>query len=229
VVCAKGRGQSTRLSQSSNFDPDCRLCPRLADYRERLRRDFPDYFNGPVSAFGAAAPAVLIVGLAPGLHGANASGRPFTGDYAGVLLYRTLFEQGFADRPESLSADDGLALSALRITNAVKCVPPANKPTTAEANTCQRFLAAELAEQDSVRVIVALGAIAHRSVVRSVGGRLSDFPFAHGAEYALPDDRILVDSYHCSRYNTQTRRLTTAMFGAVIKRARRIADDRGHR
>ena len=227
MVCAKGRGQSARLSQSSKFQADCRLCPRLADYRDRLRREFPDYFNGPVSAFGAAAPAVLVVGLAPGLHGANASGRPFTGDYAGVLLYRTLFDQGFADRPESLSAQDGLKLSALRITNAVKCVPPANKPTTTESDTCQRFLAAELAEHDSVRVIVALGAIAHRSVVRCIGGRLREFPFAHGAEHRLPDERILIDSYHCSRYNTQTRRLTAAMFGAVIERARQIADDPG--
>jgi uracil-DNA glycosylase family 4 len=176
-----------------------------------------------MAAFGVAAPALLIVGLAPGLHGANASGRPFTGDFAGILLYKSLFEAGFSNAPESVAANDGLRLIDVRITNAVKCLPPANKPTTAEADTCLRFLKQEIARLPTATAILALGTIAHRSVLRSVEAKLSDYPFAHGAEHRLSDGRILLDSYHCSRYNTQTRRLTGQMFATVLARARSLA------
>lgn len=203
--------------------PDCRLCPRLRSHRESLQRSYPDYHNAPVAAFGDNAPALLIVGLAPGLHGANATGRPFTGDFAGILLYKSLHAAGFASAPESISRNDGLTLSGARITNAVKCLPPANKPTTPEADTCQPFLEAELTGLASARVLLALGTIAHRSVVRALGGKLSDYKFGHGAEHEFPCGRILVDSYHCSRYNTQTGRLTEAMFTAVLQRARELA------
>jgi uracil-DNA glycosylase family 4 len=211
------------LKADSGFGPDCSLCPRLAAHRNALRETYPQYHNAPVAAFGDDEPKLLIVGLAPGLHGANASGRPFTGDFAGILLYQALFDAGFSSAPESVSADDGLTLTAARITNAVKCLPPANKPTTREADTCQRFLTAELEELPASTVLLALGTIAHRSVVRSAGGRLSDYRFAHGAEHRLPGGRFLIDSYHCSRYNTQTRRLTPAMFAEVLARARSLA------
>jgi uracil-DNA glycosylase family 4 len=211
------------MNQVSVPDTDCRLCPRLAEFRQELRQEFPDYYNAPVAAFGDAEPSVLIVGLAPGMHGANASGRPFTGDYAGILLYKSLYQSGFASRPVSESADDGLELLGARITNAVKCLPPQNKPTTSEANTCRPFLQSEMDALPSVRVILALGTIAHRAVVLATAGKLSDFPFAHGAEHQLPGGRVLLDSYHCSRYNTQTRRLTEEMFTAVLARARQLA------
>jgi uracil-DNA glycosylase family 4 len=211
------------LKQASAPKSDCRLCPRLADHRDALRLQFPEYHNAPVAAFGDPRPALLIIGLAPGLHGANATGRPFTGDFAGVLLYQSLFDVGVSSRPISESADDDLVLSGVRITNAVKCLPPQNKPTTAEANTCRGFLQQELSTLSSVRVILALGTVAHRATVLAAGGRVSDFPFKHGAEHELPDGRRLVDSYHCSRYNTQTRRLSAGMFVKVLDRARRLA------
>jgi uracil-DNA glycosylase family 4 len=166
---------------------------------------------------------LLIVGLAPGLHGANASGRPFTGDFAGILLYRSLYEAGLSSSPESLSADDGLTLTSVRITNAVKCLPPANKPTTREADTCRHFLEREIDALPLATVILALGTIAHRSVIRCTGGILSAYRFAHGAEHRLPNGRRLVDSYHCSRYNTQTGRLTAEMFVEVLARAQSLA------
>jgi uracil-DNA glycosylase len=206
-----------------SFDRDCRLCPRLVALRTKLRGQYPDYHNAPVDAFGDPDPALLIVGLAPGLHGANASGRPFTGDFAGILLYRSLYEAGFSSAPESLGTDDGLELRGARITNAVKCLPPENKPTTREADTCRRFLEREIESLPASTVILALGAIAHRSVVRSAGGRQSDYRFAHGAVHRLPGGRPLVDSYHCSRYNTQTRRLTAEMFAAALATARSLA------
>ena len=204
-------------------DRDCSLCPRLAAHRRELRARYPDYYNAPVDAFGDVAPRVLIVGLAPGLHGANASGRPFTGDFAGILLYRSLYEAGFASAPESRAADDGLVLEGVRITNAVKCLPPANKPTTREADTCRRFLDSEIEGLPGTSVILALGAIAHRAVVRSVGARQSAHRFGHGAVHNLPGGRRLVDSYHCSRYNTQTGRLTPEMFKAALATARSLA------
>jgi uracil-DNA glycosylase family 4 len=211
------------LAAPQGFDSACSLCPRLAAHRAALKRQYSGYHNAPVAAFGDAEPALLIVGLAPGLHGANATGRPFTGDFAGILLYRSLFELGFSNAPKSRSADDGLRLNGVRITNAVKCLPPANKPTTDEANTCQRFLTREIEAMPTSTVLLALGTIAHRSVIRSAGGKLSDYRFAHGAVHRLPGGRQLVDSYHCSRYNTQTGRLTAEMFVAVLAKARSLA------
>jgi uracil-DNA glycosylase family 4 len=211
------------LAETAVFDRDCTLCPRLAAHRRALRSQYPGYHNAPVAAFGDASPALLIVGLAPGLHGANASGRPFTGDFAGILLYRSLYDAGFSSAPASVSADDGLELEGVRITNAVKCLPPANKPTMREADTCRRFLAREIESLPDTTVILALGTIAHRSVVRSTGGKQSEYRFAHGAVHRLPGGRQLVDSYHCSRYNTQTKRLTPEMFRAALATARRLA------
>ncbi len=200
----------------ARFDPDCRRCPRLAAHLDAVRSDYPGYHAAPVPAFGDDGPRLLIVGLAPGMHGANASGRPFTGDYAGILLYETLHRYGYASRPESRSTDDGLRLRGCRITNAVKCLPPENKPTPAEIRECNAFLAAELAALPANTVILALGTIAHQAVLRAFGLRSRDFPFAHGQEHRLPQGHWLIDSYHCSRYNTQTRRLTTEMFHAVF-------------
>jgi uracil-DNA glycosylase family 4 len=181
-----------------------------------MRVQHPEYHNAPVAPFGAADARLLVVGLAPGAHGANATGRPFTGDYAGVLLYRTLFAAGFASAPESRTRDDGLELRNCRITNAVKCLPPANKPTTAEVDVCNSYLAAELAGFPADGVILALGAIAHRAVLRALGLKQSGYRFAHGAVHTLPGGRTLVDSYHCSRYNTQTGRLTDTMFQEAV-------------
>lgn len=197
---------------------DCRRCPRLVALREQVKRTHPDYHGAPVPAFGPADARLLIVGLAPGLHGAHASGRPFTGDTAGTLLYKTLFEHGFASRPTSNAADDTLRLYDCRITNAVKCLPPGNKPVAAEINRCNVFLRHEIA---SARVLVALGAVAHRAVIRALALRQASWPFAHAASHRLPGDLTLIDSYHCSRYNTQTRRLTPPMFAVVFRRARR--------
>ncbi len=205
------------------YDPECTQCPRLAEFLTETHHAHPDYFARPVPSFGAAAPKILIVGLAPGMHGANRTGRPFTGDYAGVLLYETLHELGLATASESVSADDGLELRNVRITNAVKCVPPENKPRPDEIKRCNGYLAAELAALKSVRVIFALGRIAHDGVLVALGLKRSKFPFGHGAEHALGDERVLVDSYHCSRYNTSTRVLTPEMFKKVMARAREIA------
>ena len=205
------------------FDPKCRRCPRLAAFLDEGRTRYPDYHCAPVPAFGDPATRLLIVGLAPGLHGANATGRPFTGDYAGILLYETLYSFGWASAAVSLSSRDNLVLSGARITNAVKCVPPANKPTPAEISTCNGFLRAELDALGPEAVVLALGAIAHAAVLRARGQRIAAYPFAHAAEHRLPDGRQLVDSYHCSRYNTQTRRLTPEMFRAVIGRASGLA------
>jgi uracil-DNA glycosylase family 4 len=207
----------------TEFDPTCRRCPRLAGFLDEGRARHPDYHCAPVAPFGDARPQLLIVGLAPGFHGANATGRPFTGDYAGVLLYETLYAFGWASAPVSVSRDDGLALRGCRITNAVKCVPPANRPTPAEIATCNDFLRAELDALDPGTVLLALGAIAHAAVLRSRGLRAAAYRFSHAAEHRLPDGRRLVDSYHCSRYNTQTRRLTPEMFRAVVGRASELA------
>ena len=223
MVCGQGRSKAIALTPSRGVERDCSLCPRLTTYRQSLRRTHPDYHNAPVAAFGDDNPRLLIVGLAPGLHGANASGRPFTGDYAGILLYQSLYRAGISTAGRSISADDGLVLKSARITNAVKCLPPANRPTTEEADTCRRFLEHEIESLPAAAVILALGGIAHRSVVRCVGGRLSAFRFAHGAVHRLPGGRVLVDSYHCSRYNTQTGRLNTAMFEEVLAKALALA------
>ena len=198
------------------FDPDCRACPRLAHFLDEVHAQHPDYHARPVAPFGDAAPSLLVVGLAPGMHGANRSGRPFTGDHAGILLYQTLHRFGYASEPQSVAADDGLQLIGCRITNAVKCLPPANKPEPAEIRECNRFLAAELAGLPGHASILALGQIAHQAVLRAQGLKLKDYPFGHASNYRLPDGRRLVSSYHCSRYNTQTRRLTPEMFAAVF-------------
>jgi uracil-DNA glycosylase family 4 len=202
-----------------SFDPACRRCARLARFLGSVKHEHPEYFCAPVPPFGDGAPKILIVGLAPGLHGANRTGRPFTGDFAGILLYETLHKFSLATRPVSVSADDGLRLRGARITNAVKCLPPANKPEPAEIKQCNAYLSAELASFNSGRVILALGLVAHSAVLRALKLRAGDHRFAHAAEHALPDGKILIDSYHCSRYNTQTRRLTPQMFEAVVGRA----------
>ena len=210
-------------ARGAAFDPACTRCPRLAEYLEQQRSEHSGYFNAPVPAFGDPAPRLLIVGLAPGRHGANASGRPFTGDFAGFLLYRTLFELDLSTKPESVSADDDLKLLGCRITNAVKCLPPQNKPTTLEVQTCNDYLREELAQLPSGAVIFALGGIAHRAVLRTSGVRLSEYPFGHGLVHELPGPRTLVDSYHCSRYNTQTGRLTSVMFAEAVALAKSLA------
>jgi uracil-DNA glycosylase family 4 len=208
---------------NSTFDPVCRRCGRLATFLDAVRLEQPDYFCRPVPSFGPMDARLLIVGLAPGKHGANRTGRPFTGDHAGILLYQTLHKFGFASAAVSTAADDELRLLDARITNSVKCLPPENKPLPAEVKTCNDFLRAELAQMPRARVILALGAVAHAAVLRACGLPGSGHRFAHAAEHALGNDRVLLDSYHCSRYNTQTRRLTTAMFEGVIGRARELA------
>ncbi len=194
----------------------CVSCPRLAGFLAEVRQKHPEYHARPVAPFGDPKARLLIVGLAPGMHGANRTGRPFTGDYAGILLYETLHKFGFANRPESVARDDGFALIDCRITNAVKCLPPQNKPEPAEIRTCNRFLADELAASPEVRLILALGLVAHKAVLMALGLKQSACAFGHGARHALPEGRILIDSYHCSRYNTQTRRLTAADFHHVF-------------
>jgi uracil-DNA glycosylase family 4 len=189
---------------------------RLADFLATVRADHPDYFCRPVPPFGAPDAALVIVGLAPGMHGANASGRPFTGDYAGVLLYETLHAYGFASQSIAVSRDDGLELAGCRITNAVKCLPPGNKPTPAEARECNGFLAADLTTVPAGGAILALGRVAHDAALRALGLKSAGFPFAHGAGHPLARNIALFDSYHCSRYNTNTRRLTPEMFRAVF-------------
>jgi uracil-DNA glycosylase family 4 len=188
--------------------------------RLSLRNQHPDWFNAPVPSFGDTAARLAIVGLAPGLNGANRTGRPFTGDYAGDLLYQTLLTLGLAEGRYQARPDDGLALKDCLITNAVRCLPPANKPLPEEITACRPFLSSQIGEMPNLRAIVALGRIAHDSVVRAFAGRIAGFPFAHGAEHELPGGVRLFDSYHCSRYNTNTRRLTEEMFVAVMTAAR---------
>lgn len=200
------------------FDPDCRACPRLSRYLAEVKRRFPAYHARPVPAFGARKPRLLIVGLAPGLHGANATGRPFTGDYAGILLYRMLYKYGFGSRPDSRGPADGLRLTQCRITNAVKCLPPQNKPAGMEVRQCNGYLAEELKRVDKGAVILCLGRISHRAVIKALSLKQSAYPFKHGAPHALDDGRTLLDSYHCSRYNLNTKRLTEAMFEAIFRR-----------
>jgi uracil-DNA glycosylase family 4 len=204
---------------NSVYDADCRRCSRLADFLSEVKKERDDYFCKPVPAFGDARAGLIVVGLAPGKHGANRSGRPFTGDYAGILLYETLHKFGFASAPVSSGVDDGLSLRGARITNAVKCLPPENKPLPAEIKNCNAYLRAELAQSRDARVVLALGTIAHAAVLRACGLAPGARRFAHGAEHRLDERRVLLDSYHCSRYNTQTRRLTVAMFEAVVGRA----------
>lgn len=202
----------------------CNLCPRLAAYRAEVAGREPKWFNGAVPSFGDPNARLLVVGLAPGVSGANRTGRPFTGDFAGGLLYETLGKFGFTRGAFEARVDDGLTLVDALVTNAVRCVPPQNKPTGAEITTCRSFLAARIAATPSVSTIICLGRIAHESVLRALGVKLAAAPFAHGARHAAtgPGGRAIAlhDSYHCSRYNTQTRRLTTEMFEAVFAAAR---------
>jgi len=204
------------------FNPDCRDCPRLATFLDAIKTTHPDYFAAPVPAFGDANPKLLIIGLAPGMHGANRTGRPFTGDHAGILLYQTLFDLGLSSASTSESADDNLKLHGVRITNAVKCLPPQNKPDTGEIKNCNPYLKEEIDALPIACNLLALGKIAHDATLRSYGLKLSAFKFAHAAEHTLPDGRKLFDSYHCSRYNTQTRRLTEPMFLDVVSKASHV-------
>ena len=203
---------------------DCPLCPRLVAYREENARAEPKWFNGAAPSFGDSAARLVVVGLAPGRMGANRTGRPFTGDYAGELLYGTLKKFGFAEGVYRADPKDGFQLVDAMITNAVRCAPPENKPTPGEIATCRQFLTARLAALQRLRVILALGSIAHESVLRAHGLKPSAAKFAHGAEAALPNGRTLISSYHCSRYNTQTRRLTTEMFEDVMARAKVLVE-----
>ncbi len=209
---------------SDIFNPDCHLCPRLSQFLDAVKTDYPHYHCRPVAPFGRKHPGLLIVGLAPGKHGANATGRPFTGDHAGIILYETLYKFGFSNQPDATAQDDGLTLKNCRITNAVKCLPPENKPTGAEIKTCNAYLQAELAGLKKGAVILALGGIAHKAVISALGLKQVDHPFGHGLKYPLPRAQQLLTSYHCSRYNTQTRRLTTPMFEQIFRNIRRILD-----
>jgi uracil-DNA glycosylase family 4 len=206
------------------YDPECTRCPRLASFLAESHARYPSYWSRPVPSFGPITARIAIVGLAPGMHGANRSARPFTGDYAGLLLYQTLHELGLVSQPQSTAWDDGLTLTNTRILNAVKCVPPENKPDPDEIRRCNDFLKAELAAMKSARVYVALGLVAHEAILRAVGRKRSELKFGHAAEHVLDETHRLVDSYHCSRYNTQTRRLTADMFKAVLTRACDLAE-----
>jgi uracil-DNA glycosylase len=208
----------TVLTSTSSPLQDCPLCPRLTGFREVQRAAHSEWFNAPVPSFGDDAAELLIVGLAPGLKGANRTGRPFTGDYAGGLLYQTLRKFGFAEGVYDARPDDGVVLRRARITNAVRCVPPQNRPELREIATCRRFLAAEIAGMPRLRAILALGVIAHHAVLDALGLLRSRFPFMHGRLHRLPDRTrtLLADSYHCSRLNTNTGKLTTAMFESVF-------------
>lgn len=198
---------------------DCPLCPRLVSFRHELQAEYPDWWNAPIPAFGDPDAWLVIVGLAPGKHGANRTGRPFTGDYAGELLYATLAKFGLSEGQFDARPDDGLSLRGTMLINAVRCLPPANKPTPEEIRTCRPFLEAPMAALPKAAVFVALGQIAHQSAVKALGGKLPKAKFGHLAEHRMPDGRVLIDSYHCSRYNQNTGRLTAEMFEAVFERA----------
>jgi len=211
------------LAGDAIFDKDCRECPRLATFLDDVNDRYPGYYCRPVPPFGISDARFLIVGLAPGMHGANRTGRPFTGDHAGILLYQMLHKYGFASHDHSEAADDDLALIDCRITNAVKCLPPDNKPVGAEINTCNAFLANELQTLPQGSVVMALGGIAHRAIIKALGMRQANFKFGHAALHDVEFFQLL-DSYHCSRYNTNTRRLTTEMFDAIFAKARELIE-----
>ena len=211
--------QQAALAAMEEPPRDCTLCPRLAKYRADNAKKQPTWFNAPVPSFGPRDARLLIVGLAPGVSGANRTGRPFTGDYAGELLYGTLLKFGFAKGKYDARPDDGLELIDCRITNAVRCVPPENKPTPEEATTCRVFLQATFEGMTKIKAIVALGRIAHDAILRAFAKKLSAHPFAHGATHDL-GHATLIDSFHCSRYNTNTGKLTTPMFEDVFATAR---------
>ncbi len=207
-----------------SYDEHCRDCPRLANFLDEVKRDHPTYFCKPVPPFGVASPELLIVGLAPGLHGANRTGRPFTGDYAGELLYQTLHKFGYASQPTTVKADGALdtklKLKNARISNAVKCLPPGNKPNPDEIRQCNHYLGAEITALPVTTTMLALGGIAHDAILMALGLKKSSAKFGHANKHDLPDGRVLFDSYHCSRYNTNTKRLTAATFEAVFTAVR---------
>jgi len=211
----------------SNINPpyDCRKCPRLAAFLDQQRTARPDYFNGPVPNFYTNDPALVVIGLAPGMHGANRTGRPFTGDWAGDLLFDAMKKYGFASGEYDRRSDDGLTLNNAMITNVVRCLPPQNKPTASEINTCRdSYHKAQLDNLSNARVLLCLGKISHDSTVRAIGLRLSEHKFGHGTEYVDPKGRTILSSYHCSRYNTNTRRLTEDMFFTIFERAKALCD-----
>ena len=197
-------------------DRDCPLCPRLVEYRLANRAKWPDWHNAPVPCWGPPGSRIMVLGLAPGVKGANRTGRPFTGDHAGKLLYATLLRHGLARGIYREDSDDGMELTGVRIVNAVRCVPPENLPTPAEIGACNRFLGSELAAMPSLRVVLALGLVAHNALLRTFRTPATRFRFAHGAVHEVPGGPLLADSYHVSRYNTQTGRLTVEMFDAVM-------------
>ena len=204
------------LENSSAFNPNCTACPRLSESLVKIRSKFSHYHARPVASFGAKNPKLLIVGLAPGLHGANATGRPFTGDHAGVILYKMLYEYGFSNKEISTHLKDGMKLKHCQITNAVKCLPPENKPTVEEITRCNSYLVEELKAIDKKAVILCLGLISHKAVLKALSLTQSVYPFRHGISYSLDDGHTIVDSYHCSRYNTNTKRLTEEMFRDIF-------------
>lgn len=212
------------MSQPTYFNQDCKECPRLAEFLCEVKQKHPDYHALPVAPFGDQNAQLLIVGLAPGMHGANATGRPFTGDYAGLLLYQALYDFGFSNQLESTHLQDGLQLSNCRITNAVKCLPPQNKPTGNEIKQCNPYLAVEIKTLPKNAVILALGNIAHQAVLRAYGLKSNAAKFGHHQIFELPDGNKLVSSYHCSRYNVQTKRLSMQMLSAVFADIRTLID-----
>ena len=212
------------MSISTYFTQTCQDCTRLADLLCQVKKQYPAYHALPVAPFGDPKARLLVVGLAPGMHGANATGRPFTGDYAGLLLYQALFDFGFSNQLQSTALNDGLHLSNCRITNAVKCLPPQNKPTGDEIKQCNHYLAAEIKTLPEKSVILVLGNIAHQAVLRAYGLKAAAVPFGHHRSYALPDGNMLVSSYHCSRYNVQTKRLSMEMLSAVFADIKQLLD-----
>ena len=204
----------------AKFSINCRKCQRLVKFLDEVKVSYPDYHARPVPAFGDVAPKLLIIGLAPGLHGANRTGRPFTGDFAGILLYKTLYKYGFSSYDESVSATDSLRLIGCRITNAVKCLPPGNRPELNEIRNCSGYLSAEIASfvAGEGRALLALGTVAHRAGLIAMGLKSKAYPFGHGIIHTLPNNLTLYDSYHCSRYNTQTKRLNVRMFEQVFEK-----------
>lgn len=217
------------MASTKQFKINCKQCKRLVSFLKSIKKQYPDYYCKPVPSFGDPDAQLLIVGLAPGMHGANASGRAFTGDASGILLYQTLYNYGFASADKSVSIDDGLQLLNCRITNAVKCLPPQNKPTGDEINTCNQYLSVEISQLPDNAIIVALGSIAHNAVLKAMQQPLSAYKFAHDSEYVFQTSngkRTLISSYHCSKYNTQTRRLTVPMFEKIFAKAKqRLANE----
>jgi len=216
-------------AQPPRRDHSCRLCPRLAEFLDAARNAHPDWHNGPVNGYGPLDAPIMLIGLAPGMRGANRTGRPFTGDFAGDLLYQMLDEFGLSQGRYDARPDDGVRLTSIRIVNAVRCVPPQNKPTGAEINTCRQFLIEDIAAMEDIRVIITLGRIGHASALKALGLREADYPFGHGRAHDLPGGIRLIASYHCSRYNTQTGRLTTDMFRDVFRKATAAAGLQGQK